>query len=49
LGECNNAGTDSVLEKARDEATWLAVYRRLVEALDSAALDSLKRNWGRSW
>jgi hypothetical protein len=35
------------LEKARDEATWLAVYQRLVAALDSAALDSLKRAFGR--
>jgi predicted transposase/invertase (TIGR01784 family) len=35
------------LEKARDEATWLAVYARLVELLDSAALDSLKRAFGR--
>lgn len=35
------------LEKARDEATWLAVYARLIEWLDSAALDSLKRAFGR--
>ena len=35
------------LEKARDEATWLAVYARLVELLDSSALDSLKRAFGR--
>ncbi|HSO81997.1 Rpn family recombination-promoting nuclease/putative transposase [Thiocapsa sp.] len=35
------------LEKARDEPTWLAVYARLVELLDSAALDSLKRAFGR--
>ncbi len=35
------------LEKARDEATWLAVYARLVALLDSSALDSLKRAFGR--
>ena len=35
------------LEKARDEPTWLAVYARLVEVLDSQALDSLKRAFGR--
>jgi hypothetical protein len=35
------------LEKARDEATWLAVYARLIELLDSSALDSLKRAFGR--
>jgi hypothetical protein len=35
------------LEKARDEATWLAVYERLAEVLDGRALDSLKRAFGR--
>jgi hypothetical protein len=35
------------LEKARDEPTWLAVYARLVALLDSGALDSLKRAFGR--
>jgi hypothetical protein len=30
------------LEHARDEATWLGVYRRLVEVLDSEELGSLK-------
>ncbi len=35
------------LEKARDEPTWLAVYARLVSVLDSGALDSLKRAFGR--
>jgi len=35
------------LEKARDEATWLAVYAGLVAVLDSGALDSLKRAFGR--
>jgi gamma-glutamylcysteine synthetase len=31
----------------RDEPTWLAVYARLIEVLDSQALDSLKRAFGR--
>jgi hypothetical protein len=35
------------LEHARDEATWLRVYERLVALLDSDALDSLKRAFGR--
>jgi len=35
------------LEKARDEPTWLAVYARLVALLDTGALDSLKRAFGR--
>jgi len=35
------------LEHARDKATWLAVYERLVELLDSESLDSLKRAFGR--
>ncbi len=35
------------MEKARDEPTWLAVYARLVALLDSGALDSLKRAFGR--
>jgi hypothetical protein len=35
------------LEHARDEATWLKVYQRLVELLDSQALGSLKRAFGR--
>ncbi len=35
------------LEKAHDEATWLAVYARLAEVLGSRALDRLKRAFGR--
>jgi predicted transposase YdaD len=35
------------LEHARDEATWLKVYERLVGLLDSQALGSLKRAFGR--
>ncbi|MBV5348039.1 hypothetical protein [Lamprocystis purpurea] len=35
------------MEKARDEPTWLTVYARLVALLDSGALDSLKRAFGR--
>lgn len=35
------------LEHARDEATWLGLYQRLVAVLDSAALDNLKRAFGR--
>jgi predicted transposase YdaD len=35
------------LEHARDEATWLSVYQRLVELLDTEALGSLKRAFGR--
>ena len=35
------------MEKARDEPTWLAVYARLLALLDSGALDSLKRAFGR--
>jgi hypothetical protein len=35
------------LERARDEAAWLGLYQRLVAALDSQALDGLKRSFGR--
>jgi flagellar biosynthesis/type III secretory pathway protein FliH len=35
------------LEHARDEATWLWVYQGLVELLESEALGSLKRAFGR--
>jgi hypothetical protein len=35
------------LEHAREESTWLGLYQRLVEVLDSEALDSLKRAFGR--
>ena len=35
------------LEHARDESTWLVLYRRLMELLDDEAIDSLKRAFGR--
>lgn len=35
------------MEHTRDEATWLDLYQRLVAVLDSEALDSLKRAFGR--